>query len=389
MRTPIYLDHNATTPLHPRVREAMLPWLGGGLHGNPSSLHGFGKTSREAVEEARDQVAALVGGRASEIVFTASGTEANNAVIFHVARRADRRGHLAVSAIEHPSVREAAAQLSGEGMEVTWMAPRGDGVVPVDEVVRVLRPNTLLVALMLANNELGTLQPVAAVAAACREPGVPVLCDAVQAVGKIPVNAPALGVDYLVLGAHKFNGPLGAAAIWVRPGAELSGYLVGGAQERRRRAGTENVAAIVGLGAAAVLAREELDTRSAFLAGLRDRFEVELLRRVPDAILHCQGSPRLPHTSHLAFPGTLGESMLIRLDRAGFAVSTGSACSSGSVEPSKTLLALGISREEALSSLRVSFGITNSRDDVDAFLDVLAREVAESRRVMVWGPPST
>jgi len=223
---------------------------------------------------------------------------------------------------------------------------------------------------------------VAAVAAACRERGIPMLCDAVQAVGKIPVDAPALGADYVVLGAHKFNGPLGAAALWVRKDAGLSGYLVGGSQERRRRAGTENVAALAGLGEAAAAAREEGAQRAALLAALRDRFEAALPSRVPGAILHCQASPRLPNTSHLAIPGVEGESLLIRLDLAGFAVSTGSACSSGSVEPSKTLLAAGISREEALSSLRVSFGITNTLDEVDAFLDALAREAAELRRAV-------
>jgi cysteine desulfurase len=384
MMTPVYLDHNATTPLHPRARQAMLAWLGE-RHGNPSSIHRFGQAAREAVEEAREKVAALVGGRPPEIVFTASGTEANNAVIFHIARKAGHRGHLVISAVEHPSVREAAARLADAAdnrMEVTRVSPGGDGVVPAEDVVAALRPDTRLVALMLANNELGTLQPVAEVAAACRERGVPMLCDAVQAVGKIPVNAPALGADYLVLGAHKFNGPLGAAALWVRKDAELSGYLVGGSQERRRRAGTENVPAIAGLGEAAAVAREEGERRAAFLAGLRDRFEAALPARIPGAILHCQGSPRLPNTSHLAVPGVEGESLLIRLDLAGFAVSTGSACSSGSVEPSKTLLAAGISRDEALSSLRVSFGITNSVEEVDAFLDALVREVAELRRAV-------
>ncbi|HEY0511211.1 MAG TPA: cysteine desulfurase family protein [Thermoanaerobaculia bacterium] len=386
MMTPVYLDHNATTPLHPRAREAMLPWLGE-RHGNPSSIHRFGQAAREAVEDAREKVAALVGGRPPEMVFTASGTEANNAVLFHVAREAGRKGHLILSAIEHPSVREAAARLAEEGMEVTRVSPRGDGVVAAEDVVRALRPDTRLVALMLANNELGTLQPVAAVAAACRERGVPVLCDAVQAAGKIPVDAPALGVDYLVVGAHKLNGPLGAAAVWVRKGVELSGYLIGGSQERRRRAGTENVPAIAGFGAAAAAARDEGDLRTAHLARLRDRFEAALPGRVPGAILHCQASPRLPNTSHVAFTGVEGdflegESLLIRLDLAGFAVSTGSACSSGSVEPSKTLLAAGISREEALASLRVSFGITNRLEEVDAFLDALAHEVAELRRAV-------
>jgi cysteine desulfurase len=379
----VYLDHNATTPLHPRAREAMLPWLGE-RHGNPSSVHRFGQAARNAVEEAREKVAALLGGRPPEVVFTASGTEANNAVLFHAFRETIARqggGHLVISSVEHPSIREGAARLEKEGMEVTRVSPGKDGVVSAAEVAAALRPDTRLVALMLANNELGTLQPVAEVAGVCRERGIPVLCDAVQAVGKIPVNAPALGVDYLVLGAHKFHGPLGAAALWVRKGVELTGYLVGGSQERRRRAGTENVPALVGLGEAASAAAEELAGRMAHLASLRDRFEAELARRMPDVLFHCQASPRLPNTSHVAFPGVEGESLLIRLDLAGFAVSTGSACSSGTVEPSKTLLAIGLSPEEALSSLRVSFGIANTADEVDAFLDALEREVAELRRV--------
>lgn len=383
----VYLDNNATTPLHPRAREAMLPWLGE-RHGNPSSVHRFGQAARNAVEEAREKVAALLGGRPPEVVFTASGTEANNAVLFHSARQAGSWGHLAghlvISAVEHPSIREGAARLEKDGMEVTRVSPRGDGVVSAAEVAAALRPDTRLVCLMLANNELGTLQPVAEVAAECRQQGVPVLCDAVQAVGKMPVDVHALGVDYLVLGAHKFYGPLGAAAVWVRKGVELSPYLVGGGQERRRRASTENVPALVGLGEAAAVAREEMVDRMAHLAALRDRFEAglsERSRKLPGVLFHCQSSPRLPNTSHVAFPGVEGESLLIRLDLAGFAVSTGSACSSGTVEPSKTLLAIGLPAEEALSSLRISFGITNTVADVDAFLDALDREVAELRRV--------
>ena len=380
----VYLDHNATTPLHPRARGAMLPWLGE-RHGNPSSVHRFGQAAHNAVEEAREKVAALLGGRPPEVVFTASGTEANNAVLFHIARQGGGDGHLGrhlvISAVEHPSIREGAARLEKEGVEVTRVSPGGDGVVSSQEIAAALRPDTKLVCLMLANNELGTLQPVAEVASACRERGIPVLCDAVQAVGKIPVDVHALGVDYLVLGAHKFYGPLGAAAVWVRKGAELSPYLVGGGQERRRRAGTENVPALVGLGEAAAAAREEMADRTAHLAALRDRFEAGLAERLPGVLFHCQASPRLPNTSHVAFPGVEGESLLIRLDLAGFAVSTGSACSSGTVEPSKTLLAIGLPVEEALSSLRVSFGITNTMADVDAFLDALEREVAELRRV--------
>lgn len=384
----VYLDHNATTPLDPRVREAMLPWLGERF-GNPSSIHRVGQAARNAVEEAREHVAALIGARPPEVVFTASGTEANDTVVASAVESARRSaaggGHLAISAVEHPSVRQAAARAARAGLEVTRVPPGEDGVVPPAAMIGALRPDTLLACLMLANNEVGTLQPVAAVAAECRARGIPLLCDAVQAVGKVPVDVASLGVDLLVLGAHKFGGPLGAAALWIRDGVEVESLLVGGGQERRRRAGTENVAAIVGLGAAAALARDEMDgqlppPRPLQLAALRDRFEAGL-RAVPGAIVHCRTAPRLPNTSHVAFTGVEGEALLIRLDLAGFAVSTGSACSSGTVEPSQTLLAMGLSPAEALSSIRVSFGIANSAADVDRFLAALAGEVAALRRL--------
>jgi cysteine desulfurase len=376
----VYLDHNSTTPLHPRARAAMLPWLGE-RWGNASSVHRFGQAAREAVEAARGEVADLVGAGPPEVVFTASGTEGNNAVLFHLANQAGVRGHLLLTAIEHPSIRETAAKLERKGLLVTRVSPGMDGIVPPSAMVAALQPDTILVCMMLANNELGTLQPVAEVAAACRERGIPILSDAVQAVGKVPVDVHALGVDFLVLGAHKLYGPLGAAALWIKKGRDLDGYLVGGSQERRRRAGTENVPAIVGLGAAAAAAQDEMAERMQHLSSLRDRFEEEVRRRVPDAVVHCGDSPRLPNTSHLAFPGTEGESLLIRLDLAGFAVSTGSACSSGVVEPSKTLLAMGMASDEALASLRVSFGISNTEEQVDRFVDVLSREVAALRRV--------
>jgi cysteine desulfurase len=388
MSDVVYLDHNATTPLDPRVREAMLPWLGERF-GNPSSIHRVGQAARNAVEEAREHVAALIGARPPEVVFTASGTEANDTVVASAVESARRSaaggGHLAIAAIEHPSVRQAAARAARAGLEVTRVPPDEDGVVPAAAMIGALRPDTLLACLMLANNEVGTLQPVEAVAAECRARGIPLLCDAVQAVGKVPVDVASLGVDLLVLGAHKFGGPLGAAALWIRDGVEVESLLVGGSQERRRRAGTENVAAIVGLGAAAALARDEVDgqlrpPRPLQLAALRDRFEAGL-RAVPGAIVHCCTAPRLPNTSHVAFAGVEGEALLIRLDLAGFAVSTGSACSSGTVEPSQTLLAMGLSPAEALSSIRVSFGIANHAAEVDRFLAALAREVAALRRL--------
>jgi cysteine desulfurase len=376
-----YLDHNATTPLDPRVREAMLPWLGE-RHGNPSSIHRYGQAARNAVEEARELVAALLGGRPPEVVFTASGSEANNTVLASLAGSGDP-GHLVISAFEHPSVRQAAARAARSGMEVTAVPPAQDGVVPAAAMIAALRPDTRLVCLMLAQNEIGTLQPAAEVAAACRERGIPMLCDAVQAVGKLPVDAAALGADFVVLGAHKFGGPLGAAALWIRGGVEIEALLVGGSQERRRRASTENVPAIVGLGAAAALARAEVGGRAARLAALRDRFEAGL-GAIEGVRVHCRSSPRLPNTSHLALDGVEGEALLIRLDLAGFAVSTGSACSSGAVEPSPALLAMGMPAAEALSSIRVSFGAGHQEADVDGFLAALAHEAAELRRLTAW-----
>jgi len=382
----VYLDHNATTPLDPRVLEAMLSFFGERF-GNPSSAHEHGRHARKAVEHARRLVAELIGATTGEIIFTTSGTEANNAVLATAVRRAvrDRRGtgspgRIVLSAMEHPSIRRPAAELEQEGFEVVHIPPGPDGRVSADRMMAAIDADTILVCLMLANNELGTLQPVPEVGRACQERGVPFLVDAVQAVGKVPVDVDALHADYLVLGAHKFYGPLGAAALWLRPGTAFEPLIVGGGQERGRRASTENVPAVVGLGEAARLAAEELPRRTACLRALRDRFEAGL-GGISGAVVHCAGSPRLPQTSHVAFTGVEGEALLLRLDLAGFAVSTGSACSSGKVEPSATLIAMGIAPEEALSSLRVSFGIANTAEEVDAFLETLGREVEHLRRV--------
>ena len=250
----------------------------------------------------------------------------------------------------------------------------------MEAVEAALRPDTRMVCVMSASNEIGTLQPVEAIAALCRERGVWMHCDAVQSAGKVAVDVGALNVDSLVIGAHKFHGPLGAAALWIRQDAEFSGGLVGGSQERGRRAGTENVAAIVGFGEACRLGRLELDERYSFLRRLRDRFELGIAD-VPDIRIHCRDSPRLPHTSHLAILGIEGEALLIRLDLAGYAVSTGSACASGVVEPSPALMAMGLEAEEALASLRISFGMTNTMDQVDDFVGVFAREAEALRQL--------
>lgn len=376
---PAYFDHNATTPLDPRVREAMLPWLGD-LWGNASSAHAFGRRAREAVETAREAVAALIGGRPEEIVFTASGTEANNAVLDRVGA-GDR---LVLSAFEHPSIDRMAERAEVRGARVERVRPDRRGVVAAESFLAAVGDEATLACLMLANNEVGTIQPVAEAAAGCRERGVPLLCDAVQAIGKMPVSVEALGVDYLTLGAHKFYGPLGGAALWIRDGAPFEPYLVGGSQERRRRAGTVNVAAIVGLGRAAELAAGEGAAWAAHCRGLRDRFEAGLAR-LPEVVVHGAEVERLPNTTHVACLGVEAQSLMIRLDLAGFAVSTGSACSSGAVHVSRTLAAMGIEPDEAVGSLRVSFGKGNGEAQVDGLLAALERDLAELRSTRTVG----
>jgi len=369
-----YFDHNATTPLDPRVREAMLPWMGE-RWGNPSSVHRYGQVAHAAVAAAREEVAALLGAAAEEVVFTASGTEANNAVLRQALARARPGDRMVISAFEHPSIRVAAkAWTAAAGVELVWVRPAADGIVQAGSFLSALDRGAVLAALMLANNEVGTLQPVAEVARACRERGIPLLCDAVQAAGKVPLRVGELGADFVTIGAHKFHGPFGAAALWIRPGADFEPLLVGGGQERGRRASTANVPALVGFGAACALARRELASRAEGLAALRDRFEAGVVQ-IDGVTIHASSSPRLPHTSSVAFAGILNAELMMRLDLAGYALSTGSACASGAIEPSPALAAMGLPLELALATLRVSFGMTNRPEEIDAFLPVLRREV--------------
>ncbi len=364
-----YFDHNATTPLDPRVRDAMAPWLDT-LHGNPSSVHRFGRQAHAAIEHAREQVGLLLGADAADIVFTSSGTEANNTVIATIAANAHHQGRLAVPGFEHPSIHAGAALAARSGMTIDTVNPGADGVVGASAMANALRPDTRLVCLMLANNELGTLQPVAEVGTQARGRGVPVLCDAVQAAGKVPIRVDELNVDYLVIGGHKFHGPLGAAAVWVRPGSKLAPLLCGCGQEGGRRASTENVPAVVGLGQAAALAHQELPARQHHLADLRMRLE-NGLASIPGTRLHCTQAPRVPHTTHVAFEGRQGQTLVLDLDQAGFAVSTGAAGNAGKPQPSAVLLAMGLSEREALASLRISIGMTNTEAEVDALIAAL------------------
>lgn len=375
--TGAYFDNNATTPLDPRVREAMITALNDD-HGNPSSAHRWGREARRALETARAQVADLLGAEQAEVVFTSSGTESNNMVIYAAGRSAGIRGHLITTTLEHPSVHAAVTRMKESGMEVTSVRPDASGVIQPEAIEAALRDDTKLVCLMLANNEVGTIQPVSQVAAICRSRGVPVLCDAAQAVGKIPVQVRELGVDFLVLGGHKFHAPLGAAALWIRQGAKMESLLVGAHQEGGRRAGTENVPAAVGLGKAAELAAAELDERHARLLKLRTRFE-QGLEAIPNTIVHSKDAPRVPHTTHVAFPGLLGYDLMMRLAESDFAVSLGAACMSSGAKPSPVLVQMGVAAEESMASLRVSFGIFNTAEEVDSFLQTLVSEVASLR----------
>jgi cysteine desulfurase len=373
----IYLDHNATTPMDPRVVDAMVPVLREGF-GNPSSLHWFGQQARAALDEARGQVAALVGAQPAEVVFTGSGTEADNMALRGVAAMArEPRRAIVYSAIEHHAVVHTARALAEEGWPVQGVRVGADGLVDMDDLRAKVDEGTALVALMLANNETGAIQPVAEAARLAHERGAVFFCDAVQAVGKIPVDFAALGADLLALSAHKFYGPKGAGALCVRRGTRLKPLLRGGSQERNRRAGTENVAGLVGLGVAARLARAELEPQAARLAALRNRLEGRLLA-IPGARRNGDG-PRVPNTCNVSFEGVEAESLLMALDLAGVAVSTGAACAAGAVEPSHVLRGMGLPAERVQGSLRFSLGRSNTEEQIDRAVDLVAAAVEKQR----------
>jgi cysteine desulfurase len=379
----IYADHAATTPPAAEVIAAMQPYLGLEF-GNPSSIHRRGEAAREAIEQARGRVAALIGGTPEEIVFTATGSEANNLALKGAmgaqALAAPRRRRIVISAIEHPSVLETAQALEDSGAQVTVVPVESDGVLDPARVARALGSDVALVSVMWANNEVGTLQPVAEIARAAREAGSLVHCDAIQAVGKIPVDVAALGVDLLSLAGHKFHGPLGAAALYVRRRVRLMSQIHGGHQERSRRAGTENLPAIVGLGVAAERAGLALEAQVALrIATLGNRLLDGLLARVPAAHLNGDRARRLQGLVNVRFAGVDGEAVLHELDLAGITVSTGSACSAASPGPSHVLMALGLRPEDAHASVRFSLGEGNDDTDVDRIITATAAVVERLR----------
>jgi cysteine desulfurase len=381
----VYLDNSATTPVDPRVAAAMSRAVVE-TFGNASSVHGFGQQARAAVDRARREVAGLIGARQNEIVFTSGGTEANNLAIRGLCEAVASHGrHIITSAIEHPSVAGVCNELEKRGWEVTRLPVYENGIVRLEDLNKALRPDTVLITIMLANNEIGTIQPIREVGALVHEKRAAgqrhlwLHTDAVQAAGRLSLNIDDLGCDLLTMSAHKLYAPKGIGALYVRRGVRLHGQNVGGHQERERRAGTENVPGIVAFGEAAKLAREELQQRSAHDQSLRDKFEAKVRSRIKDVVMNGDREQRLGHLSNISFRFIEGEGLLINLDLEGVAVSTGSACSSGTLEPSPVIRALGVTDELARGSIRFSFGKDNTEDDVDYVVEVLSQAVERLR----------
>ena len=371
----VYLDYNATAPLRVEVRDAMMPFLGESW-GNPSSLHWYGQKASRAVERARTEVAALIGAKPQEIVFTSGGTEADNLALFGYLKvgKESRRG-LITTAVEHPAILEATRELEQTGTPVHRMSVDADGRCRPEEAARLIGKDVALVSVMLANNEVGTLQPISEIAGIARAKGACVHTDAVQAAGRIFLDVEALGVDMLSLSAHKIGGPSGIGALYVREGISIKPRSYGGAQEYGRRAGTLNVAGIVGFGRACALAKNELEQASGRIAALRDRLEKSILEQVAGTFRNGHGLERLPNTLSLGFEGVDGASLAMMLDVVGVAASNGSACSSGTGKPSHVLAAMGLDQERAAGTLRFSLGTETTRGEIDFTIEAIAETV--------------
>lgn len=381
----IYLDHSATTPVAPEVLEAMLPYFSERF-GNASSLHSFGLEAKQALEESREKVAGLLGAEPEELIFTSGGTESDNLALKGIAYRNRKKGkHIITTHIEHPAVLEACRKLQTEGFEVTYLPVTGEGLIEPGALESAIRSDTVLISVMHANNEIGTIQPLEEIGKIATEKDIYFHTDAVQSVGKIPTDVNTLGVDLLSLSSHKLYGPKGVGALYVRKGTRLESILQGGGHERGLRSGTENVAGIVGLARAAELARETMASEVERLTGLRDRLAAQVLERVKEAWINGTMKRRLPGNMNFGFRYVEGESLLLFLDSKGIAVSTGSACSSKKLEPSHVLLSLGLSPELCHGSLRITLGRSNTEEDVNYVAGSIAEAVERFRSISALG----
>ena len=374
----IYFDNNATTSLDPDVLEAMLPFLREN-YGNPSSAYSFGKRVAQAVHHAREQLADLLGCEPSELIFTSCGTESDNSAIQSAIQLDPDRRHLVTSKVEHSAIVKHAETLARRGYEVTWLSVNSDGLIDLQELENAIRPDTAIVSLIWANNETGVLFPIEEAAAICRAKGTLFHTDAVQAVGKIPIDLQKSSIQFLSLSGHKLHAPKGVGALYVNRRTRFNPYLIGGGQENKKRGGTENTASIVGLGVAAELAGVHLSEENAQVRALRDTFEEGILKRIPNVQLNGHRTLRLPNTSNLAIEGIDSEGMLMLLDQKGICCSAGSACTAGSLEPSHVLRAMGCSTDRARGSLRFSFSRLNTQEEVRQALEIVPRLVEKLR----------
>lgn len=377
----VYLDNAATTALFPKVLEKMMPYLTD-IYGNASSPHSFGQTARIGVEHAREQVARAINADPSEIVFTGCGTESDNTVLFGVAERYAKKGdHIITTNVEHHAILHSCAALEKKGIKVTYLPVDKDGLVTPEQVRDAITDKTILVSVMFANNEVGTIMPIPEIAAVCHEKGVLFHTDAVQAAGHIPIDVKAMGIDMLSISGHKFHGPKGVGVLYERKGIRLPSYIIGGEQEKGRRAGTENVAGIVGLGEALELAVTNMGETSARMTRMRDRLIEGIESTIPEVKLNGHRTKRLPNNVNFSIKYIEGESILLMLDMAGIAASSGSACTSGSLDPSHVLLALGLTHEVAHGSVRMTLGDDTTDEDIDYVLETLPK-VAHRLRAM-------
>ncbi len=376
-----YFDHAATTKMSKEVLDAMMPYLTD-YYGNASSVYSIGRKSREAVEAAREQVAAAIGAKSKEIYFTAGGSESDNTIIKGVAKAKKSKGnHIITSKIEHPAVLETCKQLEKEGFEVTYLDVDSKGVVDIEQLKASIKPETILISIMFANNEIGTIQPIKEIGEIAKANHVLFHTDAVQAIGNVAIDVKEMNIDLLSMSAHKFYGPKGIGAMYIRTGVIVDRLIAGGHQERSKRAGTENVPGIVGMGKAIETACSSIEKNAAYLSGLRNYFMDEIEKRIPHIRKNSNTDCCLPGTANISFKFIEGESLLFMLDAKGICASSGSACTSGSLDPSHVLLAIGVPVEVAHGSLRISIGLENTKEDIDYLLDCLS-EIVERLRAM-------